>query len=244
MSEDGQKEIKKRTFKRSRPYPPVSINEALNFAKIVEKLGTKNVSEPILLKELDLKTYTKSFWGKAASAKQFGLMTVDEKIYTLTDRARLVLRPKDEAGKKNILIEAFLTPELYKELYEKFCDKQIPPVETLANILLHDHGINANVSKDAAEAFIDSAKFVGLLGSDSTLRGSLSDEATPPAEPKDMGAMGKSSITISGTVAATIKLSKGTASIVLPEGGITRTDSERLKKLIDAYETENEPISE
>lgn len=243
MIEDIQEETKKRTFQRSRPYPPVSIDEALKFADIVDKLGARNVSEPILLKKLVLTTFTKSFWGKTASAKQFGLMTVDGKSYTLTDRARLILRPKDEGSKKNILIEAFLTPELYKGLYEKFREKQIPSVETLANILSYDYSINVNVSRDAAKAFIDSAKYVGLLGLDNVLR-----EPTEGSEPvaiteHKVGASGQVPSTIPPVlVTATMKLSKGTASIMFPEGGITKKDCERLKKLIDAYIEEEESI--
>ena len=43
-----------------------------------------------------------------------------------------------------------------------------------------------------------------------------------------------------GTVTATIRLSKGTASVALPGNGITKKDFERLKKLIEAYTTEDE----
>jgi hypothetical protein len=245
MIDDGQKERKKRTFQKSRPYPPASIDEALKFADIVEKLGARNVSEPIILKELDLKAISRSFWGKTASAKQFGLISVDGKSYTLTERARLILRPRDESSKKNLLIETFLTPELYKDLYEKFQEKQILPGETLANILFHDHSINVNASKDAAKAFIDSAKYVGLLGPDNVLKStSRSIETIPFAEHKGIELSKQVADTISATVTATIKLSKGTVSIILPEGGITKKDSERLQKLIDAYVIENEMVAE
>lgn len=244
MVETEQKEAKKRTFRKSRPYPPYDITEALKFATIVERLGARNVSEPILLKELGLTTFTKSFWGKTASAKQFGFLTVDGKTYTLTERAKLILRPKDEDSKKKLLIESFLTPDLYNELYEKFLGNEIPPLDTLANILLHDHSINVNVSRDAAGAFIDSAKYVGLLGLDNVLRKpSKGSETVPIAEHKEAGSSGRVPGTIPDAVTATIKLSKGTASIMLPEDGITKKDCERLKKLIDAYIEEEESVN-
>lgn len=245
MVEKEQKEGKKRTFQKSRPYPPYDISVASKFAAIIEKLGARNVSEPILLKELGLKTFTRSFWGKAASAKQFGLIIVDRKIYTLTERARLILRPKDEDSKKNLLVEAFLTPELYKELCEKFREKQIPPMESLANILFHDHGIKSvDVSKDSARAFIDSARYVGLLGPDNVLKSSTeSEETTLPTEHKDISLMTQRT-TVPVAVSATIELSKGIASITLPKGGITRKDNDRLRKLIDAYVVEDEPIGQ
>ncbi len=226
---------KKRTFQKSRPYPFYSIDEALKFIANIEKLGGRNVSESVLLKELNIKQpNTRSFWGKVTSAKQFGLLIVDGKNYTLTERARLILRPKDEASKKNVLMESFLTPELYKELHDKFGGQQLPPVETLGNILFHDHNLNVNVSLDAAKAFIESAKYVNLLGQDNIFKSpQKAEEIKPSSELKEE----KAEI---GTVTATIRLSKGTASVSLPENGITKKDFERLRKLIEAYAEEDE----
>lgn len=249
MVESEQKEttIVKRTFKRSRPYPPVDVEEAVKFSAIIEKLGARNVSETVILKELGLTAITNTFWGKTASAKHFDLITVDGKTYTLTDRAKLILRPKDEDGKKRLLLEAFLMPDLYRELYEKFIDKQIPSLDTLSNILFHDHGINANVSKNAAEAFIESAKFVGLLGGDNILKSfAQKDETATTVEDKEVDTLKRTPNHFVSTSMPPIpiKLSKGMASIILPEGGITQKDSERLKKLIDIYVVEDEKAIE
>lgn len=226
---------KKRTFQKSRPYPPYSLEDVLRLITTIEKLGGRNVSESVLLKELRIKQpNTKSFWGKVTSAKQFGLLTVEGKNYSLTERARLILRPKDEESKKTLLIESFFNPELYKELYEKFSEQQLPSIETLANILYHDHRLNVNVSSDAAKAFIESAKYVNLLGPDNILQGTQKlRETRPIPEQKEV----KVEI---GTVPAKIKLSKGVASVILPENGITRKDFERLQKLIEAYIVEDE----
>ena len=246
MIESEQKETsaEKRTFQRSRQaYPPVGIDEALKFAEIIDKLGGRNISEPTLLKELELNTKTKSFWAKTAGAKQFDLIAVDGKTYTLTERARLLLRPKSENERGNLLIETFRTPELYKNLYERFQEKPIP--DTLPNILHHDYSMNKNVSKDAAEAFIESAKFVGLLGPDNVLKSLMAkSEPTPIAEHKDIGVSKQTTDTTSPTITIPIKLSKGMASVILPQSGITKKDSERLQKLIDIYVVEEEQSGE
>jgi len=246
MVESEQKETsaEKRTFQRSRQaYPPVGIDEALKFAEIIDKLGGRNISEPTLLKELELNTKTKSFWAKTAGAKQFDLIAVDGKTYTLTERARLLLRPKSENERGNLLIETFRTPELYKNLYERFQEKPIP--DTLPNILHHDYSMNKNVSKDAAEAFIESAKFVGLLGPDNVLKSLMAkSEPTPIAEHKDIGVSKQTTDTTSPTITIPIKLSKGMASVILPQSGITKKDSERLQKLIDIYVVEEEQSGE
>ena len=202
----------RRTFQKSRPYPPIGIEEALKFAEIIDKFGGQNVPETILLKALGLNTKTKSFWAKTTGVKQFDLIAVDGKTYTLTERAKVLLRPKSESEKKNLLRETFLSPKLYKGIYERFKGKPIP--DTLSNILYHDYSMNKNVSNDAAGAFMESAKFAGFLGHDNVL---------------------KESDTKSPTITVPIKLSKGMASIILPESGITQKDSERLQRLIDIY---------
>jgi hypothetical protein len=237
MSEEmeGTKE-KKRTFQKSRPYSPYSIDESLKFITTIEKLGGRNVSESVLLKELGIKEpRTKSFWGKVTSAKQFGLLIAEGKNYTLTERARLILRPKDEESKRTSLMDSFFTPELYKDLFDKFSGQQLPSAETLSNILFHDHGLNVNVSMDAAKAFIESAKYVNFLGPDNILRGIQKE-----AEEVKLSPESKRTEDTIGTVTATIKLSEGTASVIVPESGITKKDFERLKKLIEAYIVEDE----
>lgn len=247
MVENDQKEteVRKRTFQRSRhAYPPVGIDEALKFAETIDKLGGRNISEPTLLKELELNTKTKSFWAKTTGAKQFDLIAADGKTYTLTERARLLLRPKSENEKKNLLIETFLTPELYKNLYERFQEKPIP--DTLPNILHHDYSMNKNVSNDAAKAFVESANFVGLLGSDNVLKSFTQKGEIATTVEHDANILKQTPIhPISTTMPPIpIKLSKGMASIILPEGGITQKDSERLKKLIDIYVVEEEQAGE
>lgn len=234
-------EKKKVTFQKSaRPYPPYTIANTLEFVAIVEKLGGKNVSEAVLLKELDIQTTsTKSFWGKVASGKQFGLLTVEGKNYTLTEWARLILRPKDEDSKKTTLMTCFLNPELYKELCEKFNGLQIPSVESFQNILLHDYGINVNSSLQAAKAFIESARYLGIIDANSILRvheGKVipQEKMGEATEHPKLGMRGEGD-----TLSIPIILSKGTAYITLPtREGITKNDFEKFKKLLDLYITE------
>ena len=97
------------------------MEDTLSFVSVIEKIGGRNVSEAVLLKEVHIKDpRTKSFWGKVVSGKQFGLLTVEGRNYTLTEWAKPILRPKDEESKKETLRNSFMNPELYKELCEKF----------------------------------------------------------------------------------------------------------------------------
>ena len=164
------------------------------------------------------------------------MLTVEDKNYTLTDWAKLILLPKDEESKKETLRNSFRNPELYKELYERFGGQQIPPVDTLANILYHDHRINVNASSDAAKAFVESAAYVGLLDADNVLRISQTNETTTQSV-KSEGIK-----TPVGSFTVPIILSKGIAYMTLPADGISKNDYEKLKKLIELYITEEAVI--
>ncbi len=107
MNEDFDIKESKKPFSKSRPYPFYNISVALDIAKEIEKLGTRNVSEPVLLNKLNIKNpLTRSFSGKISSAKHFGFIDSDDKGYSLTELALLILKPKDEKNKKNLLIES------------------------------------------------------------------------------------------------------------------------------------------
>jgi hypothetical protein len=211
------------------------MEDTLSFVSVIEKIGGRNVSEAVLLKEVHIKDpRTKSFWGKVVSGKQFGLLTVEGRNYTLTEWAKLILRPKDEESKKETLRNSFMNPELYKELCEKFGGQQILPVKTLANILYHDHRINVNASSDAAKAFVESAAYVGLLDADNVLKTSETNEISTPS-PTSKPESIKAPI---GTFTVPIILSNGIAYVTLPTNGITKSDNEKLKKLVELYITE------
>lgn len=238
------KEVKTRKpYQRSSSYPPTSLKEALDFATLIDKLGENNVAEKIILKTLNIANpNTQSFYRKTSAAKQFELLTVDNKSYSLTDRAKHILRPIDKASRDNLLVEAFLSPELYKTFYEKFRGKKIPETSIVANIFNHQFNIITNVSMGAAEAFIESAEFVGLLDDNHVLK-DKDTVAKPSPVPLDKTifeqffspsipqAPSTPSIELYTT---TVEISKGLVTITVPKGGITREDKERLLKTLDA----------
>jgi len=251
--------------RRSRPYPYYTISVALGVAEDVESLGGYNVSEHTLADKWNIKnTKTRSFAGKVSSAKHFGLLAGEGRLLSLTERALLILRPKDDEVKKELLREAFLVPELYRGLYDKFKGKNLPALKTLANILFHDYGINPNVSKGAAKSFADSAKFVGLLSEEGCLSNVEEDEGKEEEGGEEES--GGEDLLKDKTheehdsdreptkdiITASIELSKGVATVRLPKGGLTKRDKKRLLAILDVYvyvpeeehESEDEHIQE
>lgn len=169
-------------------YPYFSLEESLEFARTARSLGGNEVREEELLKELKLSRSTKSWAYKLSSAREFGLIQKtgrkQEARVALTDLARKLLLPGDDAETEAAKLAAFLNPQLYKGLYKRYAGATVPPVERLANVLQRDFFLLDTVAKTAAEAFIASAKWVGLVTpTNDLLEPGAVREATPAANP-------------------------------------------------------------
>ncbi len=149
---------------KSALYPSVTINECYEFIRQIDTLGGKSVSYSSILDLMGLTSQaTKSFNYRISSAKQFGLITTGNSTAQLTDAAKKILYPVNEEDKRNLLIEAFQTPPLYRKLIERFKDKTLPPNTILGNILLNDYRIIKSVKDAAADCFIKSSEQLQLL---------------------------------------------------------------------------------
>ena len=150
---------------KSALYPAVTIAECYEFIKNIDSLGGKSVSYATILGFLGLTSpSTKSFLNRIGASKQYGLITTGSSTAQLTDLAKRILYPNNgQSESRQLLIEAFANPPLYVKLIERFTDKALPPKNQLANILLNEYRIIKQVKDKAAECFIESAEYLGLL---------------------------------------------------------------------------------
>lgn len=148
-------------------YPYYSLEDALSFAKSVRDRGGNEVREDDLLEALKLSRSTKSWIYKLSSAREFGLLQrrgrKSEARVVVTELAKKLLLPGDEAETQAATLNAFLSPQLYQKLYERYAGAAVPPTDRLANVLQREHDLLETVATPAAQAFIDSAKFAGLV---------------------------------------------------------------------------------
>lgn len=155
----------KKQREKSALYPAVTIAECYEFIKNIDSLGGKAVSYATILGFLGLTSpSTKSFLNKIGASKQYGLITTGSSTAQLTDMAKRILYPTHGESESNqLLIEAFANPPLYAKLIERFIDKALPPKNQLSNILFNEYRIIKQVKDKAAECFIESADYLGLL---------------------------------------------------------------------------------
>ena len=170
--------VKSSKREKSALYPPVSIEACIEFITQVDSLGGKTVSYASICDLLGLKNYTtRSFLGKISASKQFGFITTSANTAQLTDLAKRVLYPVDERDKIRILKEALSSPPLYGKLIERFNTKALPNKMQLSNILMNEYKIIKQVKEAAAECFISSAEYVGVV-SNGVLLYEITDEET------------------------------------------------------------------
>jgi hypothetical protein len=156
---------------RSARYPGVALGEALAFCRQVDAKGHDGQAAPALAAALGhANVRTNTFSARLSAARQFGLMTLDGERYRLTPLAKSLLHPVDPDGVPALLRRALAEPPLYGAILARLANRPVPDAATLANLLYHDERITSGAKDHAAEAFLASARFAGVLAEDGLLR--------------------------------------------------------------------------
>ena len=175
---------------RSTRYPGVTLAESLKLCESVEELGVDGLSAPDIATALGYKNIkTNTFSARLSAARQFGLLALTGDGYALTSLAREILHPVDPANLPRLYRQALVKPPLYAELVERLGGKKVPEATILGNVLYHNYQIIASAKQQAADAFLESARFAGAMGGDGVFHPSgvpgtdPSDGPTPPHDP-------------------------------------------------------------
>src|SRR3989338_5074201 len=152
----------KRPRDRSSSYPGLRLSEAVSAVEKIKKaLASTPFNRENGAKALGYSGVNGASAAKIAALVHFGLLDRKGDVYKLSLLADRILIHKSEEDKHNAILEAVQNPKLYRELIEKFKNQSIPTL--LSNILVHDHNISQNVSRQASEDFVSSLEFAGLL---------------------------------------------------------------------------------
>lgn len=148
---------------RSTLYPIVTWEASLDFIKLIDSFKYKLVSYSEVAKKLGLSSITtKSFSGKISTAKQFGLISTSNKTIQLTEVAKNILYPT-ETDTHAIAVDCFKNPPLYSKLIERYEGKALPSKEVLSNTLMMEYRITQSAKDNAAQVFLESAEYLGLI---------------------------------------------------------------------------------
>lgn len=214
---------------RSNLYPYYSLQECVEFIRLIDKLGGKSaVSSKSILSEMGIKhENTKSFTAKVSSSKQFGLIEKSKDL-KLTERGRLILYPTGgEQQRKGLLIEAVKSAPIYDKLIKRYDGKKLPEKETLSNVLFNEMEISKIAKDRVAKIFISSLKYIEAINKEGELK--IESIIQENIEEKTVEKNQK----IDNIHKLNILLSNGKNAIIEIPRNFTQIDIDKIKKILE-----------
>lgn len=145
-------------------YPYCSFQDALEIAKIVNKVGGR-APLGLIAEELKLKETGGGFQSKINGATKYGFLKKEGKQLILTTLADKYFHPIKSSDKEEALRESFESVPVFKEILEK-CTGQHLTKSTLESILVRMLNVNRNVASKVAWYFFKANDLVHFLEKD------------------------------------------------------------------------------
>lgn len=157
----------KKVVVKSPKFPSISLETAVKVIQEASKHGERFKRESFATfgaKRSDSKSYKSgAFLRRIAALKYFGLIETKGDEIIFTEVAKKILAPKNDEERKETIIQCFLNPPLFQNLYNTHSKNTPIKVDDLANIAVREYGITLKAKKDFISSFIGSAMFAGLL---------------------------------------------------------------------------------
>jgi len=145
-------------------YPIYDLESSITVARAIREQGGGSADQPHLASFLGYST-TKSgsFITRIAGARLFGLIESGERLLVPTALASAIIAP-EHPGRDDVRarFEAFMAVPLYRSLYERYKDGQLPPEMGLRNAMETHYGIPRARTQIAYRVLMDSAGQAGL----------------------------------------------------------------------------------
>lgn len=146
-------------------YPYFDLESSVNVARAIHDKAGGACAADALAAHLGYKT-TKSgtFQVRVSSAKQFGLIRVESNgNFVPTERAHKILSPVMPEDSLDAKADAFLSVELFRQIYERFVNNTLPPEVGVKNLLAQTFKISPDRIDPTARVFFDSADQAGFF---------------------------------------------------------------------------------
>jgi hypothetical protein len=166
--ESGANGHSKTSLRSSVPYAGFPLPEGLRVAEAIQKAGGREATEPEVMAVMGLSSIQSHAWSyRISTAKEFGLIErvgrSDEAKLRVTDLFMMYAHPGSESEKHAALMQIVLKPTVYGPLLARYRGAPKPDVTGLSNVLMREHGIKETMRKKAAEAFLGTIEFAGLI---------------------------------------------------------------------------------
>lgn len=169
-----------KTEKRGRPYPRVTLEEALKIAQIIKEKNGGNPWPPSeIAKAVGIASKGNPFFYQTSAAQAFGLTkgTRDANEITLETLGRDIIYAPSSQKEFEKKREAFFNIKIFKEVFEYYKGGKLPETQYLKNTLESKFGLNPNYHEEFVEMFRKNTKYLGLESSQDILQDSVIPEA-------------------------------------------------------------------
>lgn len=173
----GEPEKQKRAHHRSPSYPMLSLDRALEKARLIYNEDKRSfTSRAVILRHLGYKDEKNGYGNRELAAlKQYGLLEEKSGEFRISDAAHNLLFLSDASPeKRNRLEQCALAPGVFRELWGKYADEASDT--TLADFLIHSRGFNPASVEDVVSTYRKTMAFAKPTAVTYT-EASLSDDA-------------------------------------------------------------------
>jgi len=145
-------------------YPVYDLENSIALARAIRDQGGGSADQPHLASYLGYKsTKSGSFITRVAAARAFGLIENSGSFLVPTPLANAIIAP-EHPGRDDVSarLKAFMNVPLYRRLYDRYKDTQLPPPMGLRNAMETHYGIPRARTQLAYRVLMDSAGQAGL----------------------------------------------------------------------------------
>jgi hypothetical protein len=153
--------FKFKNMPRELDYPRRSFIQTLELANAVDFLGG-NTSIENAAEKINQSAKGGGFAALFSAAVKHKLIEGKKGFVTNTDLFRSIKLAYTEDEKRNALRSAFLEPQVYKSIYEKFKNKELP-VQMLDKILIREFNVADVIASRVSKYFLEGASYTELL---------------------------------------------------------------------------------
>jgi hypothetical protein len=158
---------------RSVSYPRYDLKQSEKLARAAFEMGPRHCDQDKVAQAIGYKNAQNgAFIALKASANQFGFVVGQGRYLSVAENWINVFNSDDADEARIARISAMTQPDLYKKIIQEYADRQLPASEKFARDLhlSQKYGILKDAAKIAAQVFVESANFAGILDAKGFLR--------------------------------------------------------------------------
>lgn len=161
----SSKSKSKKKKRIDRPYPRVTLKEALQVPGVLKEKNGGNPWPPgDVAKAVGIAKSNKRFFYMAAASRDFGLTegSRDTKQIALTELGRELVYAPDPETEKNLKRQAFLNVDVFRKVLDYYKGANLPEMKYLSNTLTKEFGLHPDTHEEFSDLFQKNCDFLDI----------------------------------------------------------------------------------